>query len=120
MTGWRSSQPICGDALFYALKPLAWPHSPDVADWRDDSMMARLSAATMAESIEHPRRLTGARVPVLYASALRRLHQEHRNTRALGPKSPEARPPQPLPPACTATLRQLLSADDLAMLITMP
>lgn len=47
------------DALFAALKVIAWPHSPDVAEWQSDAYMARLSAATMAESIEHPRCLSG-------------------------------------------------------------
>jgi hypothetical protein len=121
MTSWRPSPPHLRDALFYALRCLAWPSSPDLGEWQSDTYMARLSAATMAESIEHPRRLTGVRVPVLYASARRRLDQEHRNARALDPQAPEARPPQSLPETCTLTLRQLLDPDgDLAMLIAMP
>jgi hypothetical protein len=108
------------NALVAALKVIAWPHSPEVSEWRDDSYMSRLAAARLAEGIEHPRRLSGIHVDVLYASALRRLHQEHRNARALDPKSPEASPPQSLPPACHATLRQLLDpSGDLAVLLTL-
>lgn len=108
------------NALVAALKVIAWPHSPEVGEWRDDSYMSRLAAARVAEEIAHPRRLSGIHVHVLYASARRRLDQEHRNARALDPQSPEARPPQPLPDTCTATLRQLLDTTDLALLIAMP
>jgi hypothetical protein len=109
------------DALVAALKVIAWPHSGDCAEWQTDSYMARLSAATMAESIAHPRRMTCIHVDVLYASARRRLDQEHRNARALDPQSPEARPPQALPKVCTLKLRQLLDpSTDLALTLLLP
>jgi hypothetical protein len=108
------------DALTSALRVVAWPQSREVRAWLEQSAASRDAAADMAATVQRPRRLSGIHVAHLYRQAKGRIANEHELAKAHAPKSAEARPPQSLPEACSATLRQLLDADDLAMVLLLP
>jgi hypothetical protein len=95
----RSSLRACRSqllqALLHDLKAKAWPLSRDVPHWRSEARLARINAAdafapSMRQHID---------IADLYAKAVRAM-----------PETEDGQPPLPVPPTCSVTLDDLLSA----------
>jgi hypothetical protein len=95
----RSSLRACRSqllqVLLHDLKAKAWPLSRDVPHWRSEARIARINAAdafapSMRQHID---------IADLYAKAVRAM-----------PETEDGQPPLPVPPTCSVTLDDLLSA----------